>query len=153
MSRRGLIMAALLMLAAGCQTVPRFRQPDVSQPGSKTRQGQAVWRANAQASEIAGELYLSSNPAGDHILQFIKTPFPIAVAQTTTNAWQISFPGDQRNYSGRGQPPARIGWFVLMSALEDSRVSSPWQFSKTSEEQWRLTNSRTGELIEGYLSQ
>src|SRR5204862_5812199 len=90
---------------------------NLNEPGWKIRRGQAVWKPNKSAPEIAGELTFASNPDGRAVLEFTKTPFPIAVAQVTSNQWQIEFPAQQKRFSGRGRPPARIGWLQLCLAL------------------------------------
>ena len=130
--------------------MPELAPADLSQPGWRARQGQAVWRAKADAPEIAGELLLATHPVRGTVLQFLKTPFPVVVAQTSTSSWRISFSGD-REYAGPGEPPRRIGWFQLPIALQNGEIGHGWVFSKTGEQNWRLENERTGEFIEGYL--
>lgn|SRR5439155_2178177 len=152
MSHVRLIALLMVLCATGCRTLPELPPADMSQPGWNNRQGQAIWRANAQAPEIAGEVYFSARGRGESILQFIKTPFPIVIARTSNSLWRVSFPGDNRVYSGRGHTPARIGWFALMAALQNASVPKPWTFTQEPEDHWRLANDETGELIEGYLS-
>ena len=140
-----------LVFLPGCRTAPEVPPADLSQPGWKTRQGQAVWRAKADAPEIAGELLLATHPVRGTVLQFLKTPFPIVVAQAGSRGWRISFSGD-REYAGRGEPPQRISWFQLPNALEHRKPDDGWSFSKMGGQNWRLENARTGEFIEGYFS-
>jgi hypothetical protein len=116
------------------------------------RQGQAVWKSRADAPEIAGELLLATSVDGRTFTQFTKTPLPILVAQTTTNAWQIEFVVENRKFAGRGSPPARLAWLHLAGCL--SRVNPPkgWTFTKGDDGTWRLENKKTGEMLEGYLT-
>ena len=140
---------ALIFLCA-CRTLPPLPPADLSQPGWKIRQGQAVWKSGAEAPEIAGELLLATHPQQGMVLQFIKTAFPIVVAQSSDAGWRISFSGN-REFSGRGKPPQRIGWFQLAAALEQKKLPDAWSFTQSTEQNWRLENRRTGEFIEGYL--
>jgi hypothetical protein len=139
-----------LVFFVGCRTLPELPPADLSQPGWSTRQGQVVWKANTDAPEIAGELLLAIHPKQGIVLQFLKTPFPVVVAQTGNGGWRISFSGG-REYAGQGEPPQRISWFQVPRALKDGEVDHGWSFSKTGDSNWRLENQRTGEFIEGYL--
>ena len=110
-----------------------------------------MWKSRADAPEIAAELLLATHPQHGMVLQFIKTPFPIVIAQSSDAGWKISFAGD-REFSGPGKPPARISWFQLAAALDGHELPAGWTFKKTSDKNWRLENPRTGEFIEGYLA-
>ncbi len=90
-------------------------------------------------------------------MQFIKSPFPICVAQTTSNAWQIEFPPQNKIFSGRGNPPAKFGplptgWLQLASCLKGNSPPANWSFQKLDDASWRLENKKTGESIEGFLN-
>ena len=137
-------------LLSGCRTVPNLPPADLSQPGWKARQGQGVWKAGPDAPEIAGELLLAIHPQRGTVLQFLKTPFPIVVAQSSTEGWKITSGG--REFSGGGSPPARISWFQLAAAIQSRRLSDEWTFTKSDEQTFRLENSRTGEFIDGYFA-
>ena len=144
------LCAFALLACSGCRTIPDLPPEDISEAGWSARQGQAVWRASAEAPELAGELLVATHPERGLVLQFIKTPFPIVSAQATPGGWKIVFP-DAREFAGRGNPPSRISWFQLRAALQGSEVSRPWIFQTTGERNWRLENRKTGEYIEGYL--
>jgi hypothetical protein len=139
------------LLLCACRTVTNIPPADLSQPGWKTLQGQAVWKSHADAPEIAGELLVASHPQHGLFLQFMKPAFPIVVAQSGPVSWKVSFSG-QREFSGAGKPPARISWFQLGAALEDRKLSRDWYFRKSDGQTFRLENARTGEFIEGYLT-
>ncbi|HLP78705.1 MAG TPA: hypothetical protein VK327_17505, partial [Candidatus Paceibacterota bacterium] len=107
------LLALLIFAAVGCQTTPLLPPANLSAPGWKTFQGQAIWRAKRDAPEIAGEILLATNSNGRMFVQFTKTPFPFVIAQTTTNTWQIESPAQNRTYAGHGSPPLRLIWFQL----------------------------------------
>src|SRR4051794_40070814 len=113
---RHLIVAALLALA-GCRTAPLLPPANLSEPGWRVQQGQAVWKARRTAPEIAGEVLLATGPHQRTLMQFTKTPFPIVVAQTLSNRWEIQFVPERRTFHGRGQPPKYFGWLHLPPAL------------------------------------
>lgn len=142
---------ALAMLLLGCRT-HRLPAIDVSEAGWQVRQGQAVWKPNVNAPELSGELVWASHPDGRFLLQFLKTPITLVEAQGGRDAWQISFPPQGRTFSGsqRRAPSQRLGWLYLARALQTQPLPQQWTFASTAGG-WKLTNARTGEVIEGYL--
>jgi hypothetical protein len=125
---------------------------NLSEPGWAIRQGQAIWRPPGKTSpEIAGELLLATRAGGATFVQFTKTPFPFAIAQTTSNRWQIEFPPQNRRYAAPGKPPARIVWFQLANALTGKPIAKGWTW-QNSGTNWQLKNS-SGESLEGYFAQ
>jgi len=145
------IFLALLLVLAGCFAAPRLAPADLSEPGWTVRRGQAVWHPRRDAPEIAGDLLIATRADGSVFAQFTKTPFPFAVAQAGPHGWQIEFPPQNRRYSGRGAPPARVVWFQLARALAGAGVAKPWSWRGT-EADWHLANAATGESLEGYLT-
>ena len=144
------LLAALLL--AGCRTCPALSPVDLTAPGWKLRQGQAVWRSKPEAPEIAGELLLATHSDGRAFLQFTKTPIPFVVVQTASNAWQIEFVADNRTYSGHGTGPGRIGWLQVARSFTGATPKPPWHWEDRPGNGWRLENQRGGETIEGYLT-
>src|SRR5436190_1004987 len=71
----------------GCRTAP-LPPVNLHEPGWTVREGQAVWKRDQNTPEIAGEVLLATRPDGCTFVQFTKTPFPMIIAQTTTNHWQ-----------------------------------------------------------------
>ena len=49
-------------------------------------------------------------------------------------------------------PPKRIAWFHLAEALEGKPTPNPWSWSRTGD-RWKLENTRTREMIEGFLNE
>jgi hypothetical protein len=111
-----------------------------------------VWKSRANAPEIAGELVLATSVDGRTFTQFTKTPLPILVAQTTTNAWQIEFVVESRKFAGRGSPPTRLAWLHLARCLSGVSPPKGWKFTKGDDGSWHIENKKTGELLEGYLT-
>lgn len=140
-----------LLLLGACSTAP-LPEANLAEPGWNVRQGQAVWRAKKDAAEIAGEILLATNNAGRAFVQFTKTPFPFVTAQTTTNAWQIEAPAQNRRYSRFGTPPPGILWFQIAPAFTGNKLPSRWIWKK-SDDTWQLRNRWTGESLEGYFTQ
>src|SRR5687767_7740505 len=102
-----LALCALALTA--CRTIPDLPRANLSEPGWTVHQGQALWTPKRNATEIAGELVVATRSDGRTLLQFIKTPFPLVIAQTTSNLWQIEIPPQNRVVAGRGTPPSRAG--------------------------------------------
>jgi hypothetical protein len=142
---------ALLLALAACRTPP-LPALDLSEPGWHVRRGEAVWRANRDAPEIAGEMLLATNANGDALLQFTKTPFPLVVARTTAESWQMESPSRNKRRSGRGAPPSGVIWFQLPRALSGAALPDDWSWS-LSRYQWRLDHRPTGEWLEGYFAE
>jgi len=141
-----------LLMITGCRTVPELPAVDPSQAGWQMRQGQAVWKPNTNAPELAGELIWATHPDGRFLLQFLKTPIVMVEAQGSDEAWRISFPARERTIRGsRGRSPSqRLGWLYLAKALQGETLDHPWSFKRAGEK-WTFANARTGEMIEGYL--
>ena len=144
----------LLPLLSGCLTNSHPLPPlDFSTPGWITQEGQAVWRRNRHASEIAGELLVARSATGDRALvQFSKTPLPLLTAQTGADGWQIVFVPQARTFSDVGQPSTRLLWLHLANGLAGGRLPEPLQFSRSAAGDWQIENRRTGEMISGYLN-
>jgi hypothetical protein len=141
----------LLISLCGCLSLHPLPPANLSEPGWTIRQGQAVWKTGKKAPEIAGEVLLATKTDGSTFVQFTKTPFPFAIAQTTSNAWQFEIPPQNKRYSAPGKPPARIVWFQLANALAGKPVAKGWTW-QNSDGNWQLKNS-SGESLEGYLAQ
>jgi hypothetical protein len=149
---------------------------DLSAPGWRVQQGQALWKPTKTRPELAGELLLATNANGDFLVQFSKTPFALATAQKVGDRWQIELGAGDYRRSGPGQPPAGFVWFQLPRFMALSRQKPPsaqldpagegglrgeghkttadggvsdWHFDRVTADSWRLENHRTGETLEG----
>ncbi len=146
------LLFSILIFSTGCRTAAPLPKADLSAPGWKTFQGQAIWRAKKDAPEIVGEILLATNTNGRAFVQFTKTPFPFVIAQTTTNAWQIESPTQNRSYSGHGSPPDRVIWFQLPRALANQPLPKRWRW-KNDGANWQLENPSSGERLNGYFNE
>jgi len=144
-----IIFPATILTA--CRTTP-LPSVNLQEPGWTVREGQAIWKRNKAAPEIAGELLLATRADGRALVQFTKTPFPMIIAQSTTNRWQIEIPMQNRRFSGPGSPPKRLIWLYLPGLLAGSSPPKGWSWSMLPENGWRLENARSGEWLQGYFS-
>jgi len=145
----GFILAVSL---CGCLSLHPLPKADISQPGWTVRQGQAVWKPPGPKSpEIAGDLLLATRADGSAFVQFTKTPFPFAIAQISSNHWQLEIPPRNKRYTARGKPSGRIIWFQLVNALTGKPLAKGWTWNDSGTN-WQLKNT-SGESLEGFLSQ
>ncbi len=154
-SRLLLIFASLALLilgGTGCRTVSvRIPPANLKEPGWTVHQGQAVWHIpRAGGREIAGEVLVATRLDGRAFVQFTKSPFPLVIAQASSEAWAVEFPPQNKHYSGRGAPPKRIIWLYLPRVLEGKAPPKGWTWKEDSSG-WRLANPGNGEFIEGYF--
>ena len=136
----------------GCVSAPPLPKVNLSEPGWTVQQGQAVWHPPGNAPEITGDLLFATRADDSTFIQFTKTPFPFAIAQSTPTGWQIEIPPQNLRYARHGHPPARIIWFQMANALKGKPLAKGWQW-KNSDTNWHLENSSSGESLEGYLTQ
>ena len=144
------LLAALWFCA--CHTAPPLPPVNLRGPDWTIRQGQAVWRSNRDAPEIAGELLVASRRDGRVFLQFSKTPLPFVTLQITTNSWQVDFVADHKSCSGRGPVPAQLAWAQLPRCLAGTGPPARWTWEQFENGRWRLEDRTTGEMIEGFLT-
>jgi len=146
----GCAALVLATVATACRTVSPLPPANLAEPGWRVQQGQVVWTPRRGSPDVAGELVVAIHPDGRSLVQFIKTPFPIVVAQTTAARWQIEFVPQSRTIAGSGKPSPRFGWLLLAAVLNGEPAPAPWSLQPTNGN-WRLENPRTGERLEGYL--
>ena len=151
--RAKLFLLATLLLAANlgvsCRSLDPLPPVDLSAPGYRVQQGQALWKPTKTRPELAGELLLATRTNGDLFVQFMKTPFTLATAQRVGDQWQIDLGSGDYRRRGHGPPPVRFVWFQLPAALAGAGVSGNWSFERVTTNSWRLENHRTGEALEG----
>ncbi|HXJ72504.1 MAG TPA: LysM domain-containing protein [Candidatus Dormibacteraeota bacterium] len=144
-------LVLLLLLVTGCAS-PSIRAPiDLSGPDWTRREGQAVWQLQRAAAGVAGELLVATHPNGSALIQFSKPPLPFAIAQRTSNSWQIQFFAQNRSYSGPGRPPSRILWLQLPDALA-GHPAKGLRFGQRDAGRWVLENPARGETLSGFLT-
>jgi hypothetical protein len=147
------IFLALLSLLCltGCALVPPLAPVDLKEPGWTVREGQAVYHPKHGTPEIAGDLLVATR-ADRAFVQLAKNPFPIAVAQSTANAWQLELPLQNKRYSGPGKPPKRLIFLYLPRVLAGQPPPKGWTWRTLPNHGWRLENPATGEFLEGFLA-
>ena len=145
-------LPALAALFCSCATIGPLPKVNLQEPGWTVRQGQGVWHLAHGEREIAGDLIVATAPEDRSFVQFSKTPFPLAVAQSEGTRWSVEFPPQNKHYAGRGKPPQRVIWFYLTRALSGKTLPPNWTWQQDAG-QWQLTNQATGESIEGYFNQ
>ena len=146
-----MLLLACLLFACGCQTSTQSLFTATG-PNWHVQQGQALWRPKSGLPEFGGDLIYASDDTGRHLIQFDKTPMAIMSAQTTSNRWLIKFPQKNMSFSGYGAGSTRFAWLYLPQALDGKPLPKSFQFERKADGGWRLENSHTGELLEGFLS-
>jgi hypothetical protein len=124
---------------------------DLAEPGWTIRQGQAVWRAQPDGADIAGDLLVAMHRDGRSLVQFTKPPLPFVVAQRQTNSWQIQFFAQNKTYSGHGPPPSRLVWLHLPDGLVGRHSDTNWFLARSGEGGWHFENLVTEETLDGFL--
>ena len=151
LTRRAAQGVLLALLTTSCATSP-LPPADLEAPGWQVRHGQAVWRPRRDAAELAGELLVATHPDGDFVVNFSKPPLDLVVARRSGTRWQIDYPLEARRLAGHGAPPARLLWLHLADALSGRPTRPPVTFEPSARRTWRLSNPKTGESIEGFLT-
>ena len=144
-------LLALVTLLPACRTGPVLAPVDLSSPGWKVRQGQAVWHPPSGAPETAGEVVLGTRPPDQSLVQFSKNGFPLMAAQRQATTWQIELPAQAKFFSGHGAPPQRLLLLYLPRALAGEPLPRGWTWNQSPDGLWRLENGRRGEWLEGYF--
>jgi hypothetical protein len=149
--RSSLSLLALVCLC-GCYSHRGYSWPsfDLSQPGWRVWNGQAVWQPGKSLPELAGDVMVAVNTNGSAFVQFSKT-LPFATARLDGRRWQIEFPAGNRLYSGRYPLPAHFAWLQLPALVEGMPASKAWT-EQGRLNQWQIANHRAGETLRGYLS-
>jgi hypothetical protein len=141
-----------LLLLPGCATLPALPPADLSEPGWTVRSGQALWKAQRDAPEIAGDLLVAIDQNGRSLVQFTKTPFPILIAQTTQDDWAIEFIPQRRSLRRSGRPSSRFIWPHLGEVLlGHGTPPGQWIHTSLKDGRWRFEQPKSGETLEGYL--
>lgn len=150
---RVVLLLLALLGVLGCRTAPPLPVANLKEPGWTVREGQAVWRRNHKAPEIAGDLLVATRNDGRAFVQFSKTPLPLVIAQSTPKNWEVEVPTQNKRYSGHGRPPARLIFLYLPRALLDEPLPKNWSWRRLENNGWHLENRSNGESLEGYFSQ
>jgi len=139
---------------AGCATppAPAPSTMDLSAPTWTIREGQAVWKPRPDRAGIAGDLMVALCQDGRSLVQFSKTPVPIALAELGSNNWRVTFAAERRTKQGAGAPPDDVLWLQFPDGLLGRHSTTNWYFAKTKDDAWHFENLVTEEALDGYLT-
>jgi hypothetical protein len=135
----------------GCATTPE-NLFSVSGPGWTVEQGQALWTPRRGGPQIGGDLVLATDANGRALVQFEKMPMSLVMAQVTPDQWAIRFAQGGGFWKGHQPAPTRTIWLYLPEAIAGKPLPKPLHFEQKAGGNWRLENTKTGEILEGFLS-
>jgi hypothetical protein len=146
------LLLAMLFCSAGCYSHHAYQWTslNLSEPGWKVWNGQAVWKPRKSIPELTGDVTLALNTNGAAFIQFTKT-LPFATAHEDGRRWQIEFPGIGHLYSGHYPLPRVFAWFQLPALVEGRPIPKFWH-EQGGPDDFHLRNSYSGETLAGYLS-
>jgi hypothetical protein len=149
---RNLLLSLALSFLCGCYSHRPYAWPpyDLSKPGWKVWNGQAVWQPRKSIPELAGDVTVAVNTNGNAIVQFSKT-LPFATARLDGWRWQIEFPAGSRLYSGHYPLPSHFAWLQLPALAGGTPLSKPW-IEDGNLDQWQVVNRGAGETLRGFLN-
>jgi hypothetical protein len=146
-----LALLASLPLCSGCRTPRASDLFATTGPGWRIQEGQALWRPRKGMPELGGDIVMASNSDGRCVVQFMKTPMSLVLAQTSRTNWLIEFPPRNMGFMGKGSPPKRFAWLHLHAAFVGDTLPPGFGFQRKPDNGWRLENERSGESVEGFL--
>jgi hypothetical protein len=140
-----------LMSFCGCKIVPE-NLFTVSGPGWRVQQGQALWTPRRGVPQFGGDLVLATDTNGRAYVQFEKMPLSLVTVQITPKDWTLDFKQLGGFWKGHQPAPTRTIWLYLPDALAGKPVPKPLHFKQMADGKWRLENTQTGEILEGFLA-
>lgn len=143
----GLFLCLSAAWGIGCSRIVTLPDVDLDDPKWTILEGQALWTPRSDLTAIAGDLIVGSTGDSDILVSFSKSPFPIFTCQSTGTRWRIDFIDRGRSYSGFGRPPKKFIWFQLPDLLDGASPPKHWDVGTDSDNDWRLSNRKTGEKI------
>ncbi len=146
-----LTLLTALIMPTGCRTAPEAPLFTATGPGWHVEQGQALWRPGRNFPELGGELVVVTGNEGRCMIQFVKTPVPMVLAQTTPAQWRMEFPPRRMAYTGPKPAPIDFTWLFIPAALAAEPLPDGLRFERKANDSWRLENTRSGETVEGFL--
>jgi hypothetical protein len=140
------------LFSFGCATQEPQTLFTVSGPGWHVEQGQGLWTPQHGAPQFGGDIVLATDGNGRSLVQFDKTPLTIVTVQVAPGQWMIHFPQFGGFWKGHGRAPTRTVWPYLADALAGKKLPKPLHFEQKPDGNWQLENTKTGEILEGFLS-
>jgi hypothetical protein len=146
-----LSLLAGLIFFCGCATTPQ-NLFTVSGPDWRVQQGQALWTPRLGAPQLGGDLVLATDTNGRSYVQFEKMPLSLVTVQITPQNWSLNFQQFGGFWKGHQPAPPRTVWLYLPDALAGKPVPKPLHFEQMPNGNWRLEDTKTGEILEGFVS-
>lgn len=143
-------LSGLVLVTAGCRSLPEFPPVDLTHASWQTREAQVLWEPKTGAPPLVCELLVGLQPGGLTYVQLTKNPFPLMVARTTPQGWELTIPPQDKRYSGPGMPPARVGLFQVARALSGQPLAQGWTWSEPEPGTFSLVRPSTGERLSGH---
>lgn len=144
------LLGVIMWLCVGC-TTSKTSLLESQGIGWRVQQGQAVWQPRANIPEIAGDVVMAKDDQGRALVEFSKPPITMMTAQFDGRRWLIRFPPQDLGFTGRGAYSKRFLWLLLPGALEGKPMPAGITFERQDGEGWVLKNTRSGEMVKGYL--
>lgn len=147
------VFALVAMLLPGC--VSRPLAPPMSFTGGDwvIRQGTATWTSRPGQAAIPGNLVVAMTVDGRALVQFsTPTDGTLALAQFTTNYWQVQYPPQGKSSTGGRSLPDKLLWLQLPAGLlGNTTQETDWIFSRQRDQTFVFRHEVTGERLEGRL--
>ncbi len=154
-SRAAMMMFATFIISwmlAGCSAVPIQPPMNLTEAGWVVREGPAAWTTKPGAPAVDGRVLVGMNVDGRNLVQFSTAAGTLALAQSTTNTWQVQFPHQNKSQSGRGRVPDRVLWLQLPEGLLGNTVKeTEWVFARQRDQTFGFRHEITGERLDGSL--
>ncbi len=141
---------ALGLLLTGCRSAP-MPVEETTPVAAVRHEGQAAWTPAQGQAAVVIDLQLWTRSTGEASLDVSKAGLPFVAVHLTRRGWRIEAVTGAR-YSARGEPPARVGWLQLATALAGRRPTPPWRMEQKVDGNWRLSNAGSGESFDGFLT-
>jgi hypothetical protein len=148
---RHFLWPLILVCLCGCYSHKPYPWPpdNLSAPGWKVWNGQAVWKPRKNIPELTGDVMVAVN-GKRAIVQFTKT-ITFATARLDGRHWEIDFPAGNRVYAGHYPLPSHFAWFELPGLVEGVPPRRSW-VEKGNLDEWEINSRHGSETLHGYLS-
>jgi len=126
------ILAMVVLALAGCASRPLVPPMNLAEGGWVIRQGTATWTPRPGQPPMTGNLVVGMTVDGRALVQFsTPTNGTLALAQFTTNYWQVQFPPQKKSSVGGRSLPDKVLWLQLPDGLLGNTVKeTDWIFSR-----------------------
>ncbi len=142
-------LAVAVLLLAGCATPSVLPSLDVSGPGWKTWEGQAVWENRFDKNPLIGEFVTGvSQSEGVRFAELSKGGIPIVRARRTAEKWEIQFVPMNLAQKGKGTNVSKKWIFLhLPDIMAGANPPEGWSVER-AKDRVILTNPKLKERLE-----